>query len=65
MVNIFTTQYLSYLKTSLTINTTYNLAKIKEMILLSLHLSSIETKQPVMEICRLHSIISGRESNIN
>ena len=48
-------QYPSYLKTSLTINTTNNLAKLKEMLPnLFFKLSSIKTMHPVVEICKPH-----------
>jgi hypothetical protein len=44
----------SFLMTSLTSNTTYNLAKHQEMLYYLSSLSSLKTKHTVKEIYRLH-----------
>ena len=51
MVNIYTTQFPFYLKTSFLTNTK-NLAKTKEMLHNLFNLFSLKTKQPVKEICK-------------
>ena len=49
VVNIYTTQYIFFSKNSLIINTTNNLAKLKEMLRNPFNLSSLMNKQPVKE----------------
>ena len=63
VVNIYTTQFPFYLKTSFLTNTK-NLAKTKEMLHNLFNLSSLKTKQSVKETCKPH-VQWREESNIN
>ena len=63
-VNIYTAQSHLFSKNSLIVNTTNNLAKLKEMFYNLFNLSTLKTKQQVKETCKPHVQWRGN-SNIN